>query len=384
MGATGDLILGLLPWDRAPSPRSCAEITANWLTENITPKGSTARVDAFSRIGGTSGTTDRNLLSLQWNGGDGTSEFPKTVFVKTTPLPPQNRAMLAVLKMARGEVEFYRTARPSLDGVAPRAYYTDYSPGGRQMLLLEDLGATGASMFALADECPIEHAISLIDDLAQLHGTFWETERFDTDMSWAVTQTQRPGFTMMQLMFKYCRRHIIRNAHSLSCSDEIVRLARLLNKHSTTLAPLWEQVPTTLCHGDTHLGNTFRFADGRAGLLDWQVAHRAHGLRDVAYFIVTSLSPDVRRAGERDLIARYLKTLAGYGVDVPSEDAAWELYRLFAIDGWDASMSTIAFGGLQERANSERALRNANAAAEDLGLADLITDAIAGRWQLPA
>lgn len=382
--ATGNLVLGLSPWDRAPRPRSCADITVEWLTDTIAPKGSAARVEGFERIGGTSGTTDRNVLALRWNTAGSEAGLPTSIFVKTTPLPPQNRAMLAVLQMAKGEVEFYRSARPSLAGVAPHAFYTEYSAGGRQMLLLEDLVAAGGSMFALADECPLDHAQSLITELAHLHGTFWESERFTTDMAWAHTQTRRAGFTLMQVMFKYCRRHIIKNAHTLDCSDEVVELAGLLNKHTTTLAPLWEQVPTTLCHGDTHLGNTFRHADGRAGLLDWQVAHRAHGLRDVAYFMVSSLSPDMRRANERDLIRQYLAALAAEGVDVPSEDDAWELYRLFALDGWDAAMSTIAFGGLQERANSERSLRNANAAAEDLELASLVKDAIAGRWRVPA
>ncbi|MFZ2176235.1 MAG: phosphotransferase [Rhodococcus sp. (in: high G+C Gram-positive bacteria)] len=149
------------------------------------------------------------------------------------------------------------------------------------------------------------------------------------------------------------------------------------------LAPLWEQVPTTLCHGDTHLGTTFRFADGRAGLLDWQVTHRAHGLRDVAYFMVSSLSPEMRRDHERELIAHYLEKLAQYGVDTPSEKDAWQLYRLFALDGWDASMSTIAFGGLQERANSEHALARANSAAEDLELAELVVGTMEGSWRLP-
>jgi len=132
------------------------------------------------------------------------------------------------------------------------------------------------------------------------------------------------------------------------------------------------------------MGNTFRYTDGRAGLLDWQVTHRSHGLRDVAYFMVSSLSPDVRRQYEREIIARYLDRLATYGVEVPSQTAAWELYRLFALDGWDAAMSTIAFGGLQERANSERSLRNVNAAAEDLELADLVTSAVSGKWWLPS
>jgi hypothetical protein len=382
--ATGSLFLGLSPWDRAPRPRSCADITAEWLTATIAPTDSLARIEGFERTGGTSGTTDRNLLALRWNAAGSGAGLPESIFVKTTPLPPQNRAMLAVLQMAKGEVEFYRSARPSLDGVAPHAYYTEYSLGGRQMLLLEDLVAAGGSMFALADECPLDHARSLVEELAHLHGTFWETPRFATDMAWAHTQTRRPGFTLMQVMFKYCRRHIIKNADQLGCSVKVVELAGLLNKHTTALAPLWEQMPTTLCHGDTHLGNTYRQADGRAGLLDWQVVHRAHGLRDIAYFLVTSVSPDMRRDNERELIARYLTALAAHGVDVPTENAAWELYRLFALDGWDAAMSTIAFGGLQDRANSERSLHNANAAAEDLDLTSLVKDAIAGRWRVPA
>jgi len=249
--ATGNMFLGLSPWVPAAGPHSCAQITADWLTESITPKPAAARVEHFQRIGGTSGTTDRNVLQLGWNAAGREASMPETVFVKTTPIPPQNRAMLAVLGMAKGEVEFYRTARPQLEGLAPLAYVTQYGPGGRQMLLLEDLTAQGASMFALAEECPIDHAFNLVEALAQLHGTFWETPRFATDMSWAVPHTQRPGFALMHVMFKYCRRHIIKNADKLNTSAEGVRLARLLNRSPP---PCATEILTWATHSATPTG----------------------------------------------------------------------------------------------------------------------------------
>ena len=86
--------------------------------------------------------------------------------------------------------------------------------------------------------------------------------------------------------------------------------------------------PTCVIHGDTHSGNVYLDAAGRACWLDWQVTQRGHWSIDVSYHIATALDIEDRRAHEHELLAGYLEELAGLGVVAPSWDEAWERYTL--------------------------------------------------------
>ncbi|MFI5808491.1 phosphotransferase [Streptomyces sp. NPDC051561] len=85
--------------------------------------------------------------------------------------------------------------------------------------------------------------------------------------------------------------------------------------------------PQTLLHGDVHIGNTYRTADGRLGFVDWQVLMRGNWACDVAYLITSGLSVEDRRETERDLLALYLEHLAKAGGAAPDPGAAWLAYR---------------------------------------------------------
>jgi aminoglycoside phosphotransferase (APT) family kinase protein len=102
--------------------------------------------------------------------------------------------------------------------------------------------------------------------------------------------------------------------------------------------------PRTLCHGDTHIGNTYHLPDGRAGLFDWQSARRASWAQDVCYYLATSLTTEDRRESEVDLLRMYLGELTARGVAAPDWDDAWLLYRQNAIWGvfmWVSTPSSI-------------------------------------------
>jgi len=90
--------------------------------------------------------------------------------------------------------------------------------------------------------------------------------------------------------------------------------------------------------------------------------------------MTTGLEPELRAANERELISRYLDGLRAGGVeDVPSFDAAFERYRLFTAEAWDATAMTINWPGLQAQQNADAAFRRACAAVDDLQTAGLMT-----------
>jgi aminoglycoside phosphotransferase (APT) family kinase protein len=126
---------------------------------------------------------------------------------------------------------------------------------------------------------------------------------------------------------------------------------------------------TCLIHGDAHCGNSFTERDGRLGFVDWQMAGPGHWAHDVAYWTIIALEPHERRTHERELLAGYLDALAGAGVEMPGEQAAWDAYRRHAVHGlfWAAN----ADGMYPEEINTRVVRRFADAVA-DLGTLELL------------
>jgi len=371
----GRLVLGVSPWAPSHGPDSLGDLTTDYLTHALARSAPGARVTRFAPAETTSGTTNRHRLKLEWNGAGSAAGLPETVFLKSTPLVGRNRALCSVLRMPPNELDFYRLVRNEVPTVAPEAYAMTYGSGARFLLLLEDMGASGGVTFSLAQDAELRHFEALVDSLATLHAAFWASPRFDGDLRWVKPQRQRPGHGMLTALFKACRRKVLRSDRALP--EPARRLTELLSREARTLARLFEQGPRTFAHGDTHAGNTFARGDGTAGFLDWQVVHQVHGLRDVAYMLCVSMSTELRRSSERDLLARYVARLGERGVRDVDEAMAWELYRIFAIDGWDAVVTTAAFAGLQEPENVERSFERGLATILDLDCLDAIEQALA-------
>src|SRR6202034_3920906 len=82
--------------------------------------------------------------------------------------------------------------------------------------------------------------------------------------------------------------------------------------------------PISLVHGDAHQGNSFLRADGQRIWMDWQMVRKGRPLRDVEYFMISSLKINERRAADRDLVEHYRQALIAFGADpAPSKDDAW-------------------------------------------------------------
>jgi hypothetical protein len=370
--ALGGLLGGLAP--RRPA-HSVAAVTPARLTSALAAEVPGAVVESTRVIGRTSGTTDRTRLALEWNEVGSAAGLPASIFVKATAGPPKNRALAGFLDLAVNEVAFYRDARDAVPAVAPRAYLAEASRGGRFLLVLDDLEAQGCEMMDLARVSGVAYLEDVVDALASLHAGFWESPRLDEDLAWVRPQTRRAGFALETRLFRAARRARLRSGE---LPGELRDLARLLSAATWPLAEIWERGPLTLCHGDTHSGNSYRRPGGGAGFFDWQVAHAAHGMRDVAYFLTVSAPTNLRRAHERALIERYLAGLEARGVGTPTFDEAWARYRLYAVDGWDATAVTMSFAGLQERALVEASYALASQAVLDLDSLGAVRAALAG------
>jgi hypothetical protein len=78
-------------------------------------------------------------------------------------------------------------------------------------------------------------------------------------------------------------------------------------------------------------------------------------------------------AHQRELLELYLDGLRTGGVtEVPSFDEAFERYRLFSAEAWDATAMTIAWPGLQAKENAAAGWRRACIAVDDLDTAGAV------------
>lgn len=201
-------------------------------------------------------------------------------------------------------------------------------------LVMEDLRVRDAEFPNVLSPVDTDGVKLLLDQLAVLHATYWQSPRFDTDLGWVLPHTSGPihelfshegGVPMLinwEVQTQQFKRELVESVGETTHS--------LLQK--VTAAQLHQaSLPTTLLHGDCHIGNTFVLPDGRRGLLDWQLTARGFCMHDVSYLIITALSVQDRRRYENELIAYYRQRLVSAGVtDAPPAEQLREEHRLAA------------------------------------------------------
>jgi hypothetical protein len=288
-------------------------------------------VVATKRCGdGVASTADRVLLEVAYRSGT-SAGLPEHLVLKTMLASPR-----APAAMYENEVRFYRELRPGLAIEAPLAVGSRFDPAtGRFGLLLEDLSRRGARFPSALDHVSLDEVADLLGHLATLHATWWDSPRFHDDLAWLSTPVSGGMFEVFDLIgFDLIADQVDRHPFK---ADLIAPLGRSLEE-------LWEllwvvqrdhaRTPTTLLHGDTHVGNTYLLPGGRGGLLDWQLMMRGSWAHDVTYLLVTALDPAVRRAHQHELLEGYLQRLEELGVpDVPSAARAELAYRRAALWG---------------------------------------------------
>jgi hypothetical protein len=345
--ATWDVAGAALPWIPHQNRYGLRSLTRQELTAALAGDVRDAQIDEMTLEMSARGAADGGRLCLRWNATGESAQLPRSVYVKGTPSTTTSRLILAVYSCHVYETRFYREIQPAIPAVAPRAYLGRSGTAGRYVVALQDLGAEpAAGFFAVDAPASPAHANAVIDTLARLHGAFWRSPRLAADLAWLPSHAERPGYPLLKRLLRWSERRFAQQERALP--PTVLRVGRLYADNQDRVARLWGTMPETVAHGDCHVANTFRRADGTAGLHDWQTPLRTTGLLDVAAFVMFSLPTEDRRVQERPLLERYLAGLAerGAGADAPSFDAAWDAYRMLTIEGWMGCMMTLAVGGM--------------------------------------
>lgn len=306
------------------------------------------RVTAVSVLGGDSGTSSRARVALD---GD---DVPPTVFVKLAAETVATRLMGEMGRLGATETRFYRELSPQLTGV-PICYGSAFdSMTGRYVLVLEDLPADECEFPDTLHPISADGAAKIVELLAKLHATFW-----DRVPGWLYTASGDTASLLTGPLLKMSSRRIAER------TDIAVDAGRFIDENYRAVARLIDEPPHTVMHGDAHPGNVY-FRNGTAGLLDWQAVRRGHPGRELAYTLVTSMTPADRQAHQRELLDLYRRTLVASGGPDLDSDELWRRYRQGALYAYVAALITAGMGGMQDEGIALEGLRRGVAALEDL------------------
>jgi hypothetical protein len=218
-----------------------------------------------------------------------------------------------------GEASFYRELRPVLGVRTPQPFHTGVDrANNRGLIVMDDILALGGQILDAHQPYSVSTCRDTLGQLARLHARTWADTRWDLD--WLAPRIGPmadlfPADVLQELLDDGRGPDlpaVLRDAPTLRAAMH--RTARL--------------APTCVIHGDTHSGNAYLDAEGRASWFDWQVVQRGHWSVDVAYHLGTVLATQDRRAHETELLRHYLAELSSHGVAAPSFEEAWEAYTL--------------------------------------------------------
>lgn len=268
--------------------------------------------------------------------GEGSDALDRRWMVKVC------RPDLGDIPLYENEVAFYTRLRPEIEIEAPACFGGLYERGEAGFAIaLEDLRQRDVHFTNVKSDVSLAQIESLLSCLAALHARYWESPRFERDLAWVQPHTSGAIYTMFnhpnmvpamiarQIEENQFKRELVEAAGQTA--EGLYQEFRKLQKHQATL-------PQTICHGDTHIGNTYLLPDllpdGGAGLVDWQLMARGYCMHDVTYLLMTGLSVGARRRHQKDLLEDYRAQLVKQGVvEAPSLDELWLEYRRAAVWG---------------------------------------------------
>jgi len=325
-------------------PEGPSGLTPEWLTAALHDAGhpevavSDVAVEAIGT--GQTGCSFRVSVNFAEH-----TDLPSTFVAKLPADDPSVRQRVA--GGYRAEVAFYDTVAATVHVPLPRCYVSTISEDGQAfVLLLEDLSpARQGDQIA---GCSPDHARAGAVALAGLHGPRW------CDPSWH-------DFTATALQAADAKQAIgLGDVARMAADLFLERLGgRMSQEDRVTLDAYPERTAPwllarperfSLLHGDYRLDNLmFAPDDASVIVVDWQTLSVGLPARDLAYFVSTSLPPDVRASHEHALVAAYHAALMAWGVRHYDLNECFADYRLGMLQAPLIATLGTAFSSTTER-----------------------------------
>lgn len=340
-------------------PLSLADIDAAWFTGALSSRYPGSIVQKVADFDALHGTTTNVKLRLRFAGNGNPHGLPEVMWLKAG-MEAHSGQLAEQVGLYEREARFYAEAQPLVAGVTPRCFYAAANAEVKLgATLLEDLGLKGAELLHATKKVTLDDAAAGVRALGTIHRTFAGHAGLENYV-WLSPLLQRNIYWDNAISSEFLQIWLDEER-----SGTFPKSLHDASRISTNLYKMASKIPADRCglvHGDAHVGNSYRLEDGTAGFYDWQCVGRASPMFDVAYYIMSSLDTDIRRAGERHLVEEYLASF-NLGEQRLSFDEAWLGYRRYAMYGlWAWLTNPIDFH--PQAVNIIQSNRFANAVAD--------------------
>jgi len=335
------------------------EITSQWVQQivNHYARGITINQTTITHID--IGTTTRVAVKVEHSQPQ---KVPQYWFIK---LPSKNwraRLITALPQLLATEIRFYQQVSATTPLIQPQVLFAASRFGYGSTLVLTDVREQGANPGLPQETLSLTQAKQVVSQLAIFHAHFYPRIRTDKQFDWLSSSIRTLEDRLGSLMALPLTRLGLKKAGDLipiNLHSSILNYAR----HRRQAMCFLSQPPFTLLHHDCHPGNLY-WQQNQPGFLDWQMVRTGEGISDIAYFMATSLSTDMRRTYESILLQLYQKTLAeqGHCVDF---DHLKQRYQAQLVYPFEAMLVTLAIGGMMTLDANIKLLARATAAVQD-------------------
>ena len=175
------------------------------------------------------------------------------------------------------------------------------------------------------DAARARHAIQ---QLAGVQGRFWDAK-------------DEPGLSACGEFLNTRQRRIMQTVYLLTLPAALDRFPDLFTAETRRLALRFgfrisahfaalSAGPKTVVHGDFRADNMLFDEGGQEdgpAFIDWQGCGIGCGMYDVAFFLGTSVTSDVRRRIERDVLGEYHDMVCSLGAENYTREDCWRSYR---------------------------------------------------------
>jgi len=322
-------------------PRNLDAVTAPWLTSVMSQKYPALVVNDMEIVETRNGHTTKMRVKLDLNAAGRAAGIPELVCLKSNWSGGFENVDIHAL-----EAKFYHFIGGTMDIPVPMTYFSDWDagPNGQGLVVMEDLAAAGGKFGHSLDHIGVDAVADGLADYAHIHGKTWGDPRLAA-FGWLQTSMDTPiDSDQLRMMWPYAAQNIAKPQYQ-------ALLPRWLLDDPQNFHRLYDALGTyeraqkgvfSVCHGDSHQGNSFTRANGQRIRIDWQLVRKGRPWRDITYFMIGALTIEERRANDRRLVEHYRDHLVATGAEnVPGVDEIWDAYRRWPVYGcqaWIANM----------------------------------------------
>ncbi|MGR8950852.1 MAG: phosphotransferase [Gammaproteobacteria bacterium] len=336
------------------------DFTVPWAQHIVKRYAQDARVSKLDIVSVDIGTTTRVRLAVEH---DGPAALARRWFVKMPSLALRAKLITALPRLLHTETRFYLDVAEAVPFDKPTLLAAQRRLGKGATLVFSDLTERGAAPGRPDDALTLQQAAAVVERLARFHAGFWGSPQNQT-YRWLDGPVRRLEDALGTLLAVPLMNRGLYKAGAL-IPDHLHRGAQRYARRRRHVMKLLNSNPQTLIHRDCHPGNFF-WNGSQPGLLDWQLVRIGEGIADVAYFLATALTPELRREHERSLLNLYRQILKAHGAVDWNMDSLWERYRLHLCYPFEAMVVTLAVGGMMDLHSNLELIRRTTAAVSDL------------------